>query len=126
MPHRLAKAALSFSDQERAFPAYDRLEPQAATRPIGLPARELSEDMQCVTRTMLCYRYRTAALIGPWRAQARDAIDDAVLAHQAELDQKQPEGYRWLVQGDVEESFGRHPTRPARSGQMHGHFENDR
>ena len=80
-------------------------------RPIGLPAPELSDDMRCVARTMMCYRYRTAALIGPWRASVSEAIGDALLAHQAEPDQEQPEGFRWLVQGDVEEGFGRHPAR---------------
>ena len=49
------------------------------------------------------FRYRTAALTGPWRASADQAASDAIRANQAEADKTQPGGIRWLVPGRIEE-----------------------
>jgi hypothetical protein len=49
-----------------------------------------------------CYRYRTAALTGPWRRQPDTAIDDAVKAWQASLDEDG--GVSWKVSGTIERS----------------------
>ena len=47
------------------------------------------------------YRYRTSALVGPWRKSARQAVLDAVRAHQAHRDRH---AVRWLVPGRIEET----------------------
>ena len=49
------------------------------------------------------YRYRTAALTGPWRDSAERALSDAVKAKQAEKDEAEPAGVRWIVPGRIEE-----------------------
>ena len=49
------------------------------------------------------FRYRTAALTGPWRDSADLAVRDAVKAKQAEADGTGPGGIRWLVPGQIEE-----------------------
>jgi hypothetical protein len=46
------------------------------------------------------YRYRTAVLVGPWRARAEEAQSDAVRACQAYQDDA--EGFRWTVEGRIE------------------------
>lgn len=52
---------------------------------------------------MARYRYRTAALAGPWRALRQAALDDAVAAKQARPDESAPEGVLWVVPGEIEE-----------------------
>ncbi len=47
------------------------------------------------------YRYRTPALVGPWRKSARQALLDAVRANQARRDDQT---VRWLVPGSIEET----------------------
>ena len=47
------------------------------------------------------YRYRTTALVGPWRKTARQALLDAVRAHKARRDDQT---VRWLVPGRIEET----------------------
>ena len=49
------------------------------------------------------YRYRTPALIGPWRKSARQAELDAMRARQARRDGRDRQGMRWLVPGQIEE-----------------------
>jgi hypothetical protein len=49
------------------------------------------------------YRYRTAALAGRWRDSRDEAVRDALKAHQALLDASEPDGLRWLVDGEIEE-----------------------
>jgi hypothetical protein len=48
------------------------------------------------------YRYRTGVLIGPWRADLRDAENDAILAGQAQRDGEQLQDLCWLVAGRIE------------------------
>jgi hypothetical protein len=47
-----------------------------------------------------CYRYRTAALVGPWRACPTEAQGDAVGARQAAFDEAR--GFVWTVPGRIE------------------------
>ena len=47
------------------------------------------------------YRYRTTALVGPWRKTARQALLDAVRANPARRDDQT---VRWLVPGRIEET----------------------
>lgn len=49
------------------------------------------------------YRFRTAALVGPWRKTARQAVLDAVRANQARRDDRDRDAVRWLVPGRIEE-----------------------
>jgi hypothetical protein len=48
------------------------------------------------------YRYRTPALTGPWREAHEDAVRDAVNAKQAQYDDDQPAGVKWIVPGEIE------------------------
>lgn len=49
------------------------------------------------------FRYRTAALTGPWRASAEEALRDAAKAKQAVIDEDDPSAVRWIVPGRIEE-----------------------
>ena len=49
------------------------------------------------------YRYRTAALVGPWRKSARQAVLDAVRAHLVRREGRDRQTLRWLVPGRIEE-----------------------
>lgn len=49
------------------------------------------------------YRYRTAALTGPWRDTRQAAVGDAVRAKQAMTDEDDPGEVRWVVPGRIEE-----------------------
>lgn len=51
----------------------------------------------------VCYRYRTHALVGPWRRRPEDALEDAVRAKQVR--REGPGDFRWIVDGSIEESF---------------------
>ena len=48
------------------------------------------------------YRFRTAALSGPWRPTAIEAVADAICAGQATRASHLEEGFRWLVPGEIE------------------------
>lgn len=48
------------------------------------------------------YRYRTIALVGPWRKTARQAELDALRAKQARRDESDRQVLLWLVPGQVE------------------------
>ena len=50
------------------------------------------------------YRYRTSALVGPWRKSARQAVLDALHANQARRDERDRKVLRWLVPGRIEET----------------------
>lgn len=50
---------------------------------------------------MRLFRYRTAALVGPWRSSQKEARMDAVRAKQARNDAG--EAFQWLVPGEIEE-----------------------
>ena len=49
----------------------------------------------------ICHRYRTAALVGPWRRRSETAHRDAIQAGQMEKCSKLGE---WLVNGEIEAS----------------------
>lgn len=49
------------------------------------------------------YRYRTAALTGPWRETRQEAIRDAAKAKQALTDEDDPDAIEWVVPGRIEE-----------------------
>lgn len=49
------------------------------------------------------YRYRTSALVGPWRKTARQALLDALRARQARRDEHDRQAVRWVVPGRIEE-----------------------
>lgn len=49
------------------------------------------------------YRYRTPALTGPWRDSYDEAVRDAVKAKQAQIEEDQPSGVKWIVPGQIEE-----------------------
>ena len=49
------------------------------------------------------YRYRTPVLVGPWRRTARQAVLDALHAHQARRDGPGRDTVHWLVPGRIEE-----------------------
>ena len=50
------------------------------------------------------YRYRTAALVGPWRKTARQAVLDALRARQVRREERDRHALRWLVPGRIEET----------------------
>jgi hypothetical protein len=50
------------------------------------------------------YRYRTPALVGPWRKTARQALLDALRARQVRRDERNRAAVRWLVPGRIEET----------------------
>lgn len=50
------------------------------------------------------YRFRTTALVGPWRKTARQAVLDALRARQVRRDERDRHAVRWLVPGRIEES----------------------
>jgi hypothetical protein len=54
---------------------------------------------------MPSFRYRTATLLGPWRATAEAAATDAIRAKQARRDEE-GEGWHWVVPGAIEEGNG--------------------
>jgi hypothetical protein len=52
------------------------------------------------------YRYRTVALVGPWRATRHDAELDALRSGQARAGESGV-GMNWLVPGEIEvRAFG--------------------
>jgi hypothetical protein len=54
---------------------------------------------------MPSFRYRTATLLGPWRATSEAAVADAIISKQARLDEDGA-GWRWVVPGSIEERSG--------------------
>ena len=56
------------------------------------------------------YRYRTKALVGPWRKTRAQAMADALHAGQARRDERDRHNLLWLVEGRIEE---RRPELPA-------------
>ncbi len=56
--------------------------------------------------SLACYRYKTPVLTGPWRRLPDRAIDDAVRARQARLDEQGE--VTWEVAGAIERSECRH------------------
>lgn len=58
------------------------------------------------------YRYRTAALTGPWRDSPASAMADAVRAKQAVIEGNEAGEARWVVPGRIEERVtDERPTR---------------
>ena len=53
-------------------------------------------------RMRACYRYRTSALVGPWRREPARALDDAVKAGLVDGSEAAPP--RWRVAGEIEQS----------------------
>ncbi len=82
---------LNLHQRVGAFGAKGRAQPMAS-QPLISPgnARHL-------------YRYRTSALVGPWRKTEREAVRDAVNASQAHQDRRFGGVLRWLVPGEIEE-----------------------
>lgn len=62
------------------------------------------------------FRYRTAALTGPWRDTRHEAMRDAAKAKQALIDEEDPDAIQWVVPGRIEEmrSAAASPSRAAR------------
>ena len=50
------------------------------------------------------YRYRTPALVGPWRKSETMALRDALRARQALRDERDRHAVRWLVPGGIEQT----------------------
>lgn len=66
------------------------------------------------------YRYRTKALVGRWRANLDEAVEDAVRAGQARRETGDS-SIRWIVTGEIETALGRHvesnePEDPGHAG----------
>lgn len=59
------------------------------------------------------YRYRTPALVGPWRESQDDALRDAARAGQLVLEGS-GSAMRWMVAGEIEERLER-PTAKLRA-----------
>jgi hypothetical protein len=59
------------------------------------------------------YRYRTKALVGPWRRTIAQAMADALDAGQVRRDERDRDNLIWLVEGGIEE---RRPDPRAVSG----------
>ena len=53
------------------------------------------------------YRYRTPALVGPWRKSSRQAVLDALRARQVRRDDRDRKAVHWLVPGGIEETEAR-------------------
>lgn len=53
-------------------------------------------------RPLVRFRYRTGAIVGPWRNTREAALGDAVKAGQARIDETQADGVRWTVPGKIE------------------------
>lgn len=49
------------------------------------------------------YRYRTKALVGPWRRTHAQAMADALHAGQIRRDERDRQELLWLVEGRIEE-----------------------
>lgn len=49
------------------------------------------------------YRYRTRALVGPWRRTRARAMADALHAGQVRRDERDRHELRWMVEGRIEE-----------------------
>ena len=58
------------------------------------------------------YRYRTSVLTGPWRDAREDAVDDAVRAKQAEIEDEKSGKVRWIVPGVIEDTMARRQAAP--------------
>jgi hypothetical protein len=54
------------------------------------------------SRPLVRYRFRTAALAGPWRETREAALKDAVKAGQAYADEAQRDGVRWKLPATIE------------------------
>jgi len=76
------------------------------------PGRETKESGR--SRKVRRYRYRTPALTGPWRESHDDAVRDAVKAKQAEYDEGQPPGLKWIVPGEIEARRNETAAEPAK------------
>lgn len=59
------------------------------------------------------YRYRTKALVGPWRRTTAQAMADALHAGQVRRDERDRHNLLWLVEGRIEQ---RRPGPPAAGG----------
>ena len=59
---------------------------------------------------MRLYRYRTPALVGPWRDSAADALKDAARAGQLVFEGN-ASAMRWMVTGEIEEKVTRSAQR---------------
>ena len=54
------------------------------------------------------FRYRTPALVGPWRDSPGDAARDAAEAGQLVIEPAST--LRWMVRGEIEEKVRRQPA----------------
>lgn len=62
------------------------------------------------------FRYRTPALVGPWRKTARQAVLDALHANQARRDERDRDTVHWLVPGRIEKMEQGHAPSSTRAG----------
>jgi hypothetical protein len=56
------------------------------------------------------YRYRTKALVGPWRRTRAQAMADALNAGQVRRDERDRDNLLWLVEGRIEERKSHPPV----------------
>jgi hypothetical protein len=55
------------------------------------------------------YRYRTKALVGPWRRTPAQAMADALNAGQVRRDERDRHNLLWLVEGEIEKRIPKPP-----------------
>ncbi len=67
-------------------------------------ANKVREQLEDAARL---YRYRTPALVGPWRKTETQALRDAMRARQAMRDERDRRAVRWLVPGQIEQMEAR-------------------
>jgi hypothetical protein len=59
-------------------------------------------QFRCPEFVMRSFRYRTATLLGPWRATSEAAVADAIRSKQARREEHKA-GWEWVVPGCIEE-----------------------
>lgn len=64
------------------------------------------------------YRYRTKALVGPWRRTPAQAMADALNAGQVRRDERDRHNLLWLVEGRIEERQANSPTAGSRARRL--------
>ena len=79
----------------------DRAKASKPRQPATLPEPQLGRPGERYDKA--CYRYRTQVLVGPWRRRPEQALEDAVKAKQAVIDEGGT--WHWVVDGEIEESF---------------------
>jgi hypothetical protein len=99
-PRRSAPATIA-GGKRRDAAAPPRATAPPGRRRVELPSPMLGQPGERYEK--VCYRYRTHALVGPWRRRPEDALEDAIKAKQVR--RERPGDWRWIVDGTIEESF---------------------